>query len=85
VVSRFNLTLRGHYPIEIDVITQKLSGFYAHFLVTAFFEGERVTRDSIHYLHTNSVSIPVHETSFAKDYVFGYHHSYLPDYPPFLT
>lgn len=60
MVSRFNSTLRGHYPIEIDVITQKLGGFDAHFLVTAFFEGERVTRDSIHYLHMNGVSIPVH-------------------------
>jgi uncharacterized protein YgbK (DUF1537 family) len=62
VVSRFNSTLRGHYPIEIDVITHKLGGFNANFLISAFFEGGRVTRDSIYYLHTNGVSIPVHET-----------------------
>ncbi|YAI81453.1 MAG: four-carbon acid sugar kinase family protein [cyanobacterium endosymbiont of Rhopalodia sterrenbergii] len=80
VVSRSDSTLRGHYPIETDVITQELGGFDAHFLIPAFFEGGRVTRDSIHYLHTNGVPIPVHETEFAKDSVFGYNHSYLPDY-----
>ncbi|MGP0128977.1 MAG: four-carbon acid sugar kinase family protein [cyanobacterium endosymbiont of Rhopalodia musculus] len=80
VVSRSDSTLRGHYPIETDIITQELGGFDAHFLIPAFFEGGRLTRDSIHYLHVNGVSTPVHETEFAKDSVFGYHHSYLPDY-----
>jgi len=28
----------------------------------------------------NSVATPVHETEYAKDSVFGYSHSYLPDY-----
>ena len=80
VVSRSDSTLRGHYPLETDVITQELGGFDAHFLIPAFFEGGRVTRDSIHYLHANGVTTPIHETEFAKDSVFGYHHSYLPDY-----
>jgi uncharacterized protein YgbK (DUF1537 family) len=48
--------------------------------VPAFFEGGRATRDSIHYLKVNGVDTPVHETEFARDSVFGYHHSYLPDY-----
>ena len=80
VVSRSDSTLRGHYPIETDVISQELGEFDAHFLIPAFFEGGRITRNSIHYLHTNGVLTPVHETEFAKDSVFGYHHSYLPDY-----
>ena len=46
----------------------------------AFFEGGRVTRDSIHYLIVDGVPTPVAETEFAKDSVFGYHYSYLPDY-----
>jgi uncharacterized protein YgbK (DUF1537 family) len=50
------------------------------FLTPAFFEGGRTTRDSIHYLKVNEVNTPVHETEFAQDSVFGYHHSYLPDY-----
>lgn len=80
VVSRSDSTLRGHYPVETDVIASELGPFDAHFLVPAFFEGGRITRDSIHYLIIDGVPTPVHETEFARDSVFGYHHSYLPDY-----
>jgi uncharacterized protein YgbK (DUF1537 family) len=80
VVSRSDSTLRGHYPIETDIIAAELGPFDAHFLVPAFFEGGRVTRDSIHYLMVDGVPTPVHQTEFAQDSVFGYRHSYLPDY-----
>ena len=80
IVSRSDSTLRGHYPIETDAIAEELGSFDAHFLIPAFFEGGRITRDSIHYLMIDGVPTPVHETEFAKDSVFGYHHSYLPDY-----
>ena len=80
IVSRSDSTLRGHYPIETDVIAEELGPFDAHFLVPAFFEGGRVTRDSIHYLMIEGVPTPVHETEFARDSVFGYTYSYLPDY-----
>jgi uncharacterized protein YgbK (DUF1537 family) len=80
IVSRSDSTLRGHYPIETDVIAQELGPFDAHFLVPAFFEGGRITRDSVHYLIINGVPTPVHETEFARDSVFGYHYSYLPKY-----
>jgi len=80
VVSRSDSTLRGHYPIETDVIAEELGGFDAHFLIPAFFEGGRITRDSIHYLIIDGVPTPVHETEFARDSVFAYHYSYLPDY-----
>jgi uncharacterized protein YgbK (DUF1537 family) len=80
VVSRSDSTLRGHYPIETDMIAEELGPFDAHFLVPAFFEGGRRTRDSIHYLNVNGIDTPVHETEFAQDSVFHYRHSYLPDY-----
>ncbi|NJO78191.1 MAG: four-carbon acid sugar kinase family protein [Cyanobacteria bacterium RM1_2_2] len=80
VVSRSDSTLRGHYPVETDAIAAVLGSFDAHFLTPAFFEGGRFTRDSIHYLVINGVPTPVHETEFARDSVFGYQHSYLPDY-----
>ncbi|MDJ1180803.1 four-carbon acid sugar kinase family protein [Roseofilum sp. BLCC_M91] len=80
VVSRSDSTLRGHYPIETDAIASELGPFDAHFLIPAFFEGGRITRDSIHYLIVDGTPTPVHETEFAKDSVFGYSHSYLPDY-----
>ena len=80
IVSRSDSTLRGHYPIETDAIAEELGSFDAHFLIPAFFEGGRMTRNSIHYLMIDGIPTPVHETEFAKDSVFGYHHSYLPDY-----
>ncbi len=80
LVSRSDSTLRGHYPVETDVIAAELGPFDAHFLVPAFFEGGRITRDSVHYLLVNGKETPVHETEFARDSVFGYRHSYLPDY-----
>lgn len=80
IVSRSDSTLRGHYPIETDVIAAEVGPFDAHFLVPAFFEGGRITRKSVHYVMQSGVPIPAHETEFAQDSVFGYHHSYLPDY-----
>lgn len=80
IVSRSDSTLRGHYPIETDAIADELGPFDAHFLTPAFFEGGRFTRDSIHYLLMDGQPVPVHETEFARDSVFGYHHSFLPDY-----
>lgn len=80
IVSRSDSTLRGHYPLETDAIAAILGPFDAHFLIPAFFEGGRITRDSVHYLMVNGQETPVHETEFAQDSVFGYHYSYLPDY-----
>jgi len=80
IVSRSDSTLRGHYPVETDAIAAELGPFDAHFLTPAFFEGGRITKNSIHYLIIDGVETPVDQTEFARDSVFGYHHSYLPDY-----
>ncbi|PZD71526.1 hypothetical protein C1752_06146 [Acaryochloris thomasi RCC1774] len=80
VVSRSDSTLRGHYPLETDIIAQELGPFDAHFLVPAFLEGGRITQESIHYVLTRGKRIPVEQTEFAQDPVFGFQHSYLPDY-----
>jgi len=80
VVSRSDSTLRGHYPVETDIIAEELGPFDAHFMVPAFFEAGRFTRDSVHYLVVDGQSVPVHETEFAKDSVFGFSTAYLPDY-----
>jgi uncharacterized protein YgbK (DUF1537 family) len=80
LVSRSDSTLRGHYPVETDVIAEELGPFDAHFLVPAFFEGGRVTVDSVHYIDTEGRRVPTHDTEFARDSVFGYSTSYLPDY-----
>lgn len=80
VVSRSDSTLRGHYPLETDVISAQLGNFDAHFLCPAFLEGGRVTKQGTHYLLVNDELIPVAQTEFAQDSVFGYTHSYLPAY-----
>lgn len=80
VVSRSDSTLRGHYPVETDVINEELGPFDAHFLVPAFFEGGRITRNGTHYVVTEGKAIPAHETVFARDAVFGYSTAYLPEY-----
>ncbi len=79
-VSRSDSTLRGHYPVETDVMNAVLGPFDATLLTPAFFEGGRITRDSTHYLMVDGKSVPTHETEFARDSVFGYRSAYLPDY-----
>src|SRR3569623_2096017 len=80
LVSRSDSTLRGHYPCETDVIAAELGPFDAHFLVPAFFEVCRITRNFVHYLVVDGKPLPTHETEFARDSVFGYSTSYLPAY-----
>ena len=79
-VSRSDSTLRGHYPVETDVMQAELGPFDATILTPAFFEGGRITRDSTHYLMVDDQAVPTHATEFARDSVFGYSTSFLPDY-----
>jgi len=72
-VSRGDSTLRGHYPLEVEVLAAELGPFDATLLAPAFLEGGRTTRAGIHRLHGQ----PVHETPFARDGLFGYRHSDL--------
>jgi len=80
MISRSDSTLRGHYPVETDVIAGELGPFDAHFLIPAFIEGGRITRNGVHYLIVDGEPVPVNETEFARDSVFGYTHAFLPDY-----
>ncbi len=80
IISRSDSTLRGHYPLEIEVMNQELGEFDAHLLIPAFIEGGRITRDSVHYLLVQGTPVPVDQTEFAKDSVFGYRSAYLPAY-----
>ncbi len=80
LVSRSDSTLRGHFPVETDVMTEELGPFDAVFLTPEFFEGGRITRGGTHYVMQDGRAVPAHETEFARDSVFGYSTSYLPDY-----
>ncbi|MCP9834038.1 MULTISPECIES: four-carbon acid sugar kinase family protein [unclassified Cyanobium] len=76
VVSRGDSTLRGHFPLEVEVINEELGPFDATLLVPAFLEGGRTTVDGVHRLHGR----PVHESPFARDGLFAYATSHLPDW-----
>lgn len=84
-VSRGDSTLRGHYPLETDVITETLVALGeprpdAVLLVPAFPDAGRVTVDSVHYSRVARRLTPVGETEFARDATFGYASSDLRDY-----
>ncbi|NBQ38013.1 MAG: DEAD/DEAH box helicase, partial [Synechococcus sp.] len=76
VVSRGDSTLRGHTPLELEVIRAELGPFAANVLVPAFPQGGRITRDGVHLLHGE----PLHHSAFARDQRFGYPSSDLPQW-----
>ena len=80
VISRSDSTLRGHYPLETEVISEVLGPFDAHFLIPAFLEGGRFTEAGMHYVQMGDRRVPAHQTEFAKDSVFGYSNAFLPAY-----
>ncbi|TQJ35000.1 four-carbon acid sugar kinase family protein [Arthrobacter sp. SLBN-122] len=88
-VSRSDSTLRGHFPLEPDVIAatvaevsgEKTDGVV---LVPAFPDAGRVTIGGVHYMRGTGDAqgslVPVSETEFAKDASFGFSTSVMADY-----
>lgn len=84
-ISRSDSTLRGHFPLEPDTIRQvllseQLPVLPSTFFIPSFFEAGRFTIGGTHFLKDMDKLIPVAETEFASDNVFGYAHSNLSDY-----
>lgn len=84
-VSRSDSTLRGHFPLETDIMHEMLASFGIPclpitFFAPAFIEVGRLSIDGVHYLKDGDKLIPVNETEFARDNVFAYHHANLHDY-----
>lgn len=78
VISRSDSTLRGHFPEEVDGLIEGLEYQPDGVLLIPFFsEGGRYTVADVHYFVENEHLIPVAESEFAKDSVFGYRHSNL--------
>ncbi len=81
VISRSDSTLRGHYPLETDVLAEALSLQGAPVLLIPFFEeGGRVTITGVHYVVEDGHATPASETPFALDAVFGFSHAHLPSW-----
>lgn len=85
IVSRGDSTLRGHYPLETEVLRETLEANSAikvdgEILFPFFKEGGRFTLNNIHYVQEGEFLVPAGETEFAKDKTFGYNHSHLGSY-----
>lgn len=85
LISRGDSTLRGHYPLETQVLKDTLEAvaglhFDGEIFCPFFKEGGRFTVNNIHYVREGSQLIPAGQTEFAKDKSFGYHASDLCGY-----
>ncbi|CCQ47801.1 putative uncharacterized protein [Pseudarthrobacter siccitolerans] len=88
-VSRSDSTLRGHYPLEPDVIAATVAEVSGErtdgvVLVPAFPDAGRVTIGGVHYMRGTGEAAgtltPVSQTEFAKDATFGFTTSVMADY-----
>lgn len=76
-VLRGDSTLRGHVFAESAVFADDDAVLL---FVPAFPGGGRVTCDGVHYVRQGTVLVPVGETEFARDPVFGFASSRLIDF-----
>lgn len=88
-VSRSDSTLRGHYPLEPDVIAATVAAETGEVtdgvvIVPAFPDAGRVTIGGVHYMRGTREEAgkltPVAETEFAKDASFGFANSEMAKY-----
>ncbi|MDR0124101.1 four-carbon acid sugar kinase family protein [Bacillus zhangzhouensis] len=82
IVSRGDSTLRGHFPLETEVlrttIEQRSSLQFDGEIILPFFqEGGRFTINNIHYVQEGHDLIPAGDTEFALDRTFGFQSSHL--------
>lgn len=82
IISRGDSTLRGHYPLETELLKETIEAqsackFDGEVILPFFKEGGRFTIDNIHYVQYDAELIPAGETEFAKDRTFGYSNSHL--------
>lgn len=84
-ISRSDSTLRGHYPIETELLKEayeantgkKIDG---EIICPFFKEGGRYTIGDVHYVKYGNELVPAHETEFAKDKTFGYKATNMREY-----
>ncbi len=77
VVSRSDSTLRGHFPLETDALSEVLGPFDATFVIPYFEAGGRYTVHDTHYVADGDLLLPASATPFARDAAFGYRNSNL--------
>lgn len=85
IISRGDSTLRGHYPLETELlrkVQEERSGWKVdgEILCPFFAEGGRYTVDNVHYVRYGEELVPAGQTEFARDKTFGYTESNLCKY-----
>lgn len=85
LISRSDSTLRGHYPLETQVLRDVLEEetgqrYDGEILVPFFKEGGRYTIGDVHYVAMDGMLTPAGQTEFAQDRTFGYRASNLREY-----
>lgn len=85
IASRSDSTLRGHYPLETDVIADELQNaggitVDGVVLAPAYLDAGRFTVDGVQWLRTPDGLFPVGRSEFAKDPAFGFKSSDLREY-----
>ncbi|RHW33221.1 hydroxyacid dehydrogenase [Lysinibacillus yapensis] len=85
LISRGDSTLRGHYPLETEVLKETVEKqssiqFDGEVILPFFQEGGRFTINNIHYVQYDEELVPAGETEFAKDRTFGYRSSNLAEW-----
>ncbi|WP_229914369.1 four-carbon acid sugar kinase family protein [Streptomyces capitiformicae] len=85
LASRGDSTLRGHFPLETDVLAEELTELGAGapdgmVLVPAYIEAGRLTVGAKHWMRTADGLLPVGMSEFARDATFGYRSSSLPEW-----
>ncbi|MCI8416149.1 MAG: hydroxyacid dehydrogenase [Lachnospiraceae bacterium] len=83
-ISRSDSTLRGHYPLETQLLREGLEKegctVDGEVLFPFFLEGGRFTIGNVHYVKYGEELVPAAQTEFARDKTFGYSYSDLPSY-----
>lgn len=82
LMSRSDSTLRGHYPLETQLLKEGLEAglgisIDGEIICPFFLEGGRLTLENTHYVRYGEDLVPAAQTEFAKDKTFGYAHSDL--------
>jgi uncharacterized protein YgbK (DUF1537 family) len=82
--SRGDSTLRGHFPLETDVLREVAreggADVDAVLLSPAYLDAGRVTLGGTHWLRGAAGLTPVGESEFARDATFGYQASRLDEW-----
>jgi uncharacterized protein YgbK (DUF1537 family) len=85
LISRSDSTLRGHVIAETAALAGVLrekngTGPDGVLFIPAFIEAGRLTIGDVHWARGEAGMVPVGETEFARDRVFGYASSNLPEF-----